>query len=107
MRDVFDALAHPVRRTILRLLRKGPLPAGAISRRFDLAKPTLSGHFAMLKAAGLVSTERDGTSIIYRINMSVLEEAIAALTEIAGQGHKGVRRKGTGDGRSHAVADQH
>jgi DNA-binding transcriptional ArsR family regulator len=108
MLDVFDALAHPVRRKILRLLRKGPLRAGEISGRFDLAKPTLSGHFAVLKAANLVSVQRDGTSIIYRINMSVLEEAAAALMDIAGQGQKkAVRRKGTGDGQSHAIADQH
>src|ERR1700742_3932677 len=106
MLDVFGALAHPVRRKILRLLRKGPLRAGEISGRFDLAKPTLSGHFAVLKAANLVSVQRDGTSLIYRINMSVLEEAAAALMDITGQGQKSVRRKGTGDEHSHAIADQ-
>ncbi|HEX2591315.1 MAG TPA: metalloregulator ArsR/SmtB family transcription factor [Rhizomicrobium sp.] len=107
MLDVFDALAHPVRRKILRLLRKGPLKAGEISGRFDLAKATLSGHFAVLKAANLIGVQREGTSLIYRINMSVLEEAISALMEIAGQGHKAVRRKGTGDERTHAIDDQH
>lgn len=84
MSDVFDALAHPVRRKILKLLRTGPLSAGDLAERFDLAKPTLSGHFAVLKAADLVATERKGTSIIYRLNMSVLEEAMAALMSIAG-----------------------
>ena len=84
MSDVFDALAHPVRRKILRLLRKRPMSAGEIADKFDLAKPTLSGHFAVLKSADLVGTERNGTSIIYRLNMSVLEEAMAALMDIAG-----------------------
>jgi DNA-binding transcriptional ArsR family regulator len=84
MSDVFDALAHPVRRTILGLLRKRPMSAGEIAEKVDIAKPTLSGHFAVLKAADLVSTERQGTTIIYRLNMSVLEEALAVLMGIAG-----------------------
>jgi len=84
MSDVFDALAHPVRRKILKLLRKGPLSAGDLAADFELSKPTLSGHFAVLKAADLVHTERQGTSIIYHLNMSVLEEAMAALMSIAG-----------------------
>lgn len=83
MSDVFDALAHPVRRKILKLLREGPMSAGDLAERFDLAKPTLSGHFAVLKTAELVTAERKGTSILYRLNMSVLEEAMAALLSIA------------------------
>ena len=84
MSDVFDALAHPIRRKILKLLRKGPLSAGDLAADFEISKPTLSGHFAVLKAADLVHTERQGTSIIYRLNMSVLEEAMAVLMSIAG-----------------------
>jgi DNA-binding transcriptional ArsR family regulator len=84
MSDVFDALAHPVRRKILKLLRKRAMSAGEIADKFDLAKPTLSGHFAVLKAADLVTTERQGTTIIYRVNMSVLEEAAAGLMALAG-----------------------
>jgi DNA-binding transcriptional ArsR family regulator len=84
MSDVFDALAHPVRRKILKVLRKGPLSAGDIAEKFELAKPTLSGHFTVLKAADLVTVERKGTSLIYRVNLSVLEEAMAALMDIAG-----------------------
>jgi len=84
MSDVFAALAHPVRRKILKLLRDGPMSAGDLAAPFELAKPTLSGHFAVLKAADLVTAERKGTTIFYRLNMSVLEEALAALTSIAG-----------------------
>ena len=46
MSDVFSALAHPVRREVLRLLRDGPMTAGALADRFDVAKPTMSRHFA-------------------------------------------------------------
>jgi ArsR family transcriptional regulator len=88
MSDLFDALAHPVRREILQLLRKKAMSAGEIAEHFTLSKPTLSGHFSVLKAAGLVTTERQGTTIIYRLNMSALEEAIGALMDIA-QSKKG------------------
>lgn len=76
---VFEALSHPVRRKILALLRQGPLSAGELSEHFDIAKPTLSVHFAKLKDAGLVSVERRGTSLIYHLNMSILEEALSGF----------------------------
>ena len=82
MSDVFDALAHPVRREILKLLRDGPLSAGQLAEQFNLAKPTLSGHFTVLKNAGLITAERRGTTILYRLNMSVMEEAVAALMSL-------------------------
>lgn len=82
MADVFKALAHPVRRDILKRLRDGPLAAGVIASAYDVAAPTMSGHLATLKDAGLVDAERDGTTIRYRLNVSVLEEATAALMEI-------------------------
>ncbi|WP_245578794.1 metalloregulator ArsR/SmtB family transcription factor [Cucumibacter marinus] len=82
---VFEALAHPARRKILRLLRKGPLSAGELAGHFDLAKPTLSVHFAKLRNAGLVSVERQGTSLIYHLNASVLEEAMADMFDLIGK----------------------
>ena len=62
MSDVFNALAHPVRREILKLLRDGPLSAGQLAEQFNLSKPTLSGHFTVLKNAGLITAERRGTT---------------------------------------------
>ncbi len=88
MSDVFKALAHPVRREVLKRLRNGPLPAGEIAAGFAVSAPTMSGHLAALKEAGLVDAERQGTSILYRLNLSVLEEAIAALMSVAGIGWK-------------------
>jgi DNA-binding transcriptional ArsR family regulator len=76
---VFEALSHPVRREILQLLRSGPMSAGALAEHFTLSKPTLSVHFAKLKEAELVAVERQGTSLIYHLNMSILEEALSGL----------------------------
>jgi DNA-binding transcriptional ArsR family regulator len=81
MSEVLKALAHPTRRAILRLLREREMSAGEIAGHFDLTKPTLSGHFNELRDAGLVEVQRQGTSLIYRLNASVLEEALLALMD--------------------------
>ena len=59
------------------------MSAGRIAEHFDIAKPTLSGHLASLRAAKLVTSERRETTILYALNMAALESAIAALTDIA------------------------
>jgi len=82
MADIYKALAHPARRKILSLLRERAHSAGEIAERFALAKPTLSGHFAILREAGLVTVERRGASLIYRLNLSVLEDALAGLMDL-------------------------
>jgi DNA-binding transcriptional ArsR family regulator len=82
--ETFRALSDPTRRAILELLREGDLSAGEIAERFPLARSTLSGHFNVLKQAGLVVTERQGTRIVYSINASALEEAIGALAGLFG-----------------------
>jgi ArsR family transcriptional regulator len=76
---VFEALSHPARRKILALLKVGPKSAGALAAEFDLTKPTLSVHFAKLKKAELVAVERQGTSLIYHLNTSILEEALSGI----------------------------
>ena len=52
------------------------MTAGEIADRFDVSKPTLSGHFAKLRDAGLIHADRNGTSITYSLNLSVLEEVL-------------------------------
>lgn len=79
MSNVFKALADPTRRRILQLLRDREMSAGELAGHFDLSKPTLSGHFTVLKEAELVDVTRQGTSLIYRLNTSVLEDALTAL----------------------------
>ncbi len=99
MNNVFKALAHPVRREVLSLLRDGPMSAGDLAERFDVSKPTMSGHFAVLKDAKLIVAERDGTTIRYRLNVSVAEEAIGALMGLVGAGKTAKGKKGaTKDG---------
>ncbi len=91
--EVFQALSDPTRREILRLLQAGDLSAGEIAERFPLAKSTLSGHFNVLKHAGLVVTERRGTTILYSLNLSAFEEATATVMGLFGVG-KGERSNG-------------
>jgi DNA-binding transcriptional ArsR family regulator len=79
MNSVYKALADPTRRKILELLRDRDLSAGEIAAHFDLAKPTLSGHFAVLKSADLIQADKVGTTITYHLNISVLEEALLPL----------------------------
>ncbi len=86
MSAVYKALADPTRRRILQLLRERAMTAGELSDQFDLAKPTLSGHFAVLKEAKLIEAEKSGTTITYRLNISVLEEALLALMNGFGLG---------------------
>ncbi len=79
---VYKALSDPTRRQILALLRERDMTAGELADRFELAKPTLSGHFAVLKAAGLIDGGRSGTTITYRLNVSVLEESLLGLMNL-------------------------
>jgi ArsR family transcriptional regulator, arsenate/arsenite/antimonite-responsive transcriptional repressor len=79
MNSIYKALADPTRRKILELLRERDLSAGEIAANFDLAKPTLSGHFAILKAADLIQADKIGTIVLYHLNVSVLEEALMSL----------------------------
>lgn len=82
MNDAFQALSDPNRREILRLLREREMTAGEIAEKFSLAKSTLSGHFNVLKNAGLIVAEKSGTTITYSLNLSIVEETMATLMEI-------------------------
>ena len=86
MDKVFKAMADPTRRRILELLREREMTAGELAEHFDLSKPTLSGHFAVLREADLVTSEKAGTSITYRLNISVLEQAVLGFSNALGLG---------------------
>ncbi len=58
------------------MLKRGGMTAGEIADQFPVSKPTMSGHFAKLKAAGLIRGENRSGSIIYTLNLSTLEEAL-------------------------------
>ena len=81
--SAFGALGDPTRRAILKLLKRGSRTAGEIADEFHLSKPTLSHHFKILRSAGLVRSERRGTSIVYTLQSNVLEDLAAELLELA------------------------
>ncbi len=82
--DTFKAIADPSRREILRLLRKGEMTAGDLAECFDMTKPTMSHHFAVLKDADLISSRRAGQTIWYSLNTTVLEDVIAWAIDLVG-----------------------
>ena len=84
MSTVFKALSDPTRRQVLQLLQQGPLGAGELADRFDVSKPTMSAHFAVLVAAGLIQADKNGRSITYRLKLSVLEDALLGFAQAFG-----------------------
>jgi ArsR family transcriptional regulator len=92
--SAFEALADGTRRTILRRLRRGSLTAGDIAQSFHLTKPTLSHHFRVLKAAGLVRAERQGTKIVYTLQTNILEDLAAELLDLADRARPRSRVRG-------------
>ena len=81
MDAAFRALADPTRRKILKLLRDGPRTSGEIADRFPTSWATISRHLGILREAGLVSTERDGQSIIYELNTTVFHDVVEYMMD--------------------------
>ena len=86
MSHVFKALSDPTRRRVLELLRERPMTAGELAAEFDVSKPTMSGHVTVLNDANLVDATKDGKSVIYRIKLSVLEDALLGFAATFGLG---------------------
>ena len=80
----YKAIAHPIRRDILKRLRAEPKTAGELAEHYDISKPSLSSHFSILKEADLVFTRRDGNHIYYNLNITVANEVLAALMDLFG-----------------------
>ena len=96
MSRVFKALSDPTRRRILTLLRERPMSAGELAEHFDVSKPAMSAHFAVLREAGLINSQKHGKSVIYELQMSVLEDALLGFAQAFGwklQGGKRARPK--------------
>ena len=77
--DAFKALADPTRREVLRLLQGGEMTAGELADHFDMTKPSLSHHFAVLKQADLIAARREGQQIYYFLNTTVVEDLLAIV----------------------------
>jgi DNA-binding transcriptional ArsR family regulator len=84
MSSVFKALSDPTRRRVLELLRQRPMNAGDLADQFPVAKATMSAHFAILREADLVESEKLGKQVVYRLKMSVLEEALLGFVQVFG-----------------------
>jgi ArsR family transcriptional regulator, repressor of sdpIR and other operons len=84
MNLIFKALSDPTRRRVLQLLREGPMSAGDLADQFRVSKPTMSAHFGVLREAGLVVSEKRGKSIVYELQMSVLEDALLGFAQLFG-----------------------
>ena len=84
----FRALSDPKRREILRLCARSEMSAGSIAEQFAVARSTLSGHLNVLKEAGLVVTERQGTTIMYSLNVAMYEELLSTIMDLLGVGSR-------------------
>src|SRR5438067_7784899 len=88
MNEAFKALADPTRRHILKLLRRGEMTAGQLAEHFDMAKPSLSHHFSVLKQADLVTTRREGQQIYYALNTTVVEDLLGLIWGLFSDGKR-------------------
>ena len=86
LQQTLKALADPIRREILNLLKKGRMPAGEITAHFSVSAPAISRHLSVLKEADLIRDTREGKFIYYEINTSVLQETMLWLADLKGDG---------------------
>ena len=85
LQDTLRALADPIRREILILLKGGRLSAGEICEHFPVTAAAISRHLSVLREADLIRDQREGKFIYYELNTSVLEEIMLWLTELKGE----------------------
>ncbi len=85
LQSTLRALADPIRREILNLLKNGRLSAGEITEHFDVTAASISRHLSVLKEADLIRDERQGKFIYYELNASVLEEIMLWITDLKGE----------------------
>lgn len=82
MDKVFKCLSSKTRREILTLLRSGEMNATDIANNFDVSKPTISHHLALLKEADLISVRREGNTLYYSIKTSVVEDLYSFFLDL-------------------------
>ena len=85
MQNTLKALADPIRREILNMLKAGRLSAGEIVEHFDVTGASISRHLSVLKDADLIRDTREGKYIYYELNASVLEEIMLWITDLKGE----------------------
>ena len=85
LQNTLRALADPIRREILNLLKAGRLSAGEIAEHFDVTGAAISRHLSVLKDADLIRDTREGKFIYYDLNASVLEEILLWIGDLKGE----------------------
>lgn len=85
LQQTLRALADPIRREILSMLKSGKLSAGEIADSFPVTGASVSRHLSVLKDAGLIRDRRDGKYIYYEINTSVLEDVLLWIEALKGE----------------------
>lgn len=85
LQNTLRALADPIRREILNLLKAGRLAAGDIAAHFDVTNASISRHLSVLKEADLIRDTREGKFIYYELNASVLEEILLWISDLKGE----------------------
>ena len=85
LQDTLRALADPIRREILSLLKGGRLSAGEICEHFPVTAAAISRHLSVLKEADLIEDTREGKFIFYELNVSVLEEILLWISDLKGE----------------------
>lgn len=84
LQQTLKALADPIRRDILNILKSGRMSAGEITSHFSVTAASISRHLSVLKDADLVRDTREGQFIFYELNASVLEEIMLWITDLKG-----------------------
>ena len=85
LQNTLKALADPIRREILNMLKSGRMSAGEISEHFEVTGASISRHLSVLKDADLIRDTREGKYIFYELNASVLEEIMLWITNLKGE----------------------
>lgn len=75
----FEALASRPRRQILAYLSELELTTSELAERFGMSAPTISRHLSLLEDAGLVSSERQGQRVLYRLNPEALVNSLTGF----------------------------
>ena len=84
LQNTLKALADPIRREILNLLKGGRMSAGEIVDHFTVTGASISRHLSVLKDADLIRDTREGKFIYYELNASVLEEIMLWISSLKG-----------------------
>ena len=85
LQQTLRALADPIRREILNMLKGGRLSAGEITDKFSVTGASISRHLSVLKEADLIRDTREGKFIYYDLNVSVLEEILLWVKDLKGE----------------------